>query len=327
MHLDRRSALALLFSLISLNPAFAQTPPTTGTGPTPITFIVPWPEGGGTDVTARILKGQFEKSLGRPIVIQNLGGKGGATGSAVAAKAPADGSTVLFTLSSHASNPAVIKDLGFDTQKDFLPVGMVCMTPQVLVASVASPYRSLAEVIAAARKSPDGVVVGSLGAGSPSHLTGVLFDQRTGIRTRKQLFEGGGPAVKAVESGEVPLLWVSIGAAAEAIKSGRLRAIAVSTARPSAAFPDVPTVESSGVRDFVVDAWYGMFVPAGTPREAIDRLNKAMNDALADPAVADKLLAEGVVPVGGTPEALGTVVSDEIARWKKVCAEAGITPE
>lgn len=326
MHLGRRSVLALLISLIPIVPASAPAAPPSAGAP-PVTFIVPWPEGGGTDVTARILKDRFEKSLGRPIVIRNLGGKGGATGSAVAAKAPADGDTVLVTLSSHASNPAVVKDLGFDTEKDFLPVGMICTAPQVLVANVASPYRTLAEVIAAARKSPDGVVVGSLGAGSPSHLTGVLFDLRTGIRTRRQLFEGGGPAVKAVESGEVPLLWVSIGAAAEAIKAGRLRAIAVSTARPSAAFPDVPTVESSGVRDFVVDAWYGMFVPAGTPREAIDRLNQALNEALADPTVGEKLFAEGVVPVGGTPEALGAVVAEEIVRWKKVCAEAGIAPE
>jgi tripartite-type tricarboxylate transporter receptor subunit TctC len=291
----------------------------------PVRFVVPYPPGGGTDVIARIVQGKFQQVLGQSVVIDNRGGGGGSLGTDVVAKSPADGYTVLFTLSSHTINPAIFPKLPFDTAKDFEPVGVVASLPQILVARPDFEASTVQELIALAKKKP--LQFASVGNGSPSHLAGELFNLRTGLAIQHIPYRGGGPAVTDVMGGQVPLLWVSIPAAAQFVKTGKLKAIAVSTVKRSAAFPDVPTVQEGGIADFEVDSWYAMFVPAKTPKPVIERLNRALNQVVADPDIREKLLAQGSEGVGGTPEALGKTVTMELAKWAKLAKDAKITVE
>ncbi|SOD26287.1 Tripartite-type tricarboxylate transporter, receptor component TctC [Variovorax sp. YR752] len=290
----------------------------------PIRLIVPYPPGGGTDVIARIVQERFQTLLGQPVLIDNRGGAAGSIGTEVVAKSAPDGYTVLFTLSSHTINPAIYAKLSFDTAKDFAPVGMVASLPQILVANTQFAPNTVAELIALAKAKPDSIAFASVGNGSPGHLAGELLKLRTGTHMTHIPYRGGGPAVTDVMGGQVPLLWVSIPAAAQFVKAGKLKALAVSTTKRSAAFPDVPTMQEAGVPDFDVDSWYAVFVPAKTPQPAIDKLNRVINTVVKEPDIRDKLLAQGSEGVGGTPEQLGKVVTTELVRWQKLAKEASI---
>jgi tripartite-type tricarboxylate transporter receptor subunit TctC len=290
----------------------------------PVRFVVPYPPGGGTDVIARIVQDRFQALLGQPIIIDNKGGAGGSVGSELAARAAPDGYTVLFTLSSHTINPAIYPKLSFDTIKDFESIGTVASLPQILVANPQVPANTVAELVALAKAKPELLAYASVGNGSPGHLAGELFKLRTGTQMTHIPYRGGGPAVTDVISGQVPLLWVSIPAAAQFVKAGKLKALAVSTLKRSAAFPDVPTVQETGVPDFEVDSWYAMFVPARTPQPVIDRLNRTLNNIVAEPGIRDKLLAQGAEGVGGTPQTLTRIVAAEIPKWAKLAKDANI---
>ena len=290
----------------------------------PIKFVVPYPPGGGTDVVARIVQQRLQAALGQPIVIDNKGGAGGSLGTDIVAKSAPDGYTVLFTLSSHTINPAIFPKLPFDTIKDFEPVGLVASLPQLLAANMAVPVRTVADVVAQAKAAPDKFSFASVGNGSPGHLAGELMVLRTGAPMAHIPYRGGGPAVTDVMGGQVPLLWVSIPAAAAQVKAGKLRALAVSTTKRSPAFPEVPTMQEAGVADFEVDSWYAMLVPAKTPRPIIDKLNKALNTVLAEPAIRAQLIEQGADAVGGTPEALAKVIAAEVPKWVKLAKDANI---
>jgi len=290
----------------------------------PIRFVVPYPPGGGTDVIARIVQERFQATLGQPIIIENRGGAAGSLGTDVVAKAPSDGYTVLFTLSSHTINPSIYPKLPFNTVKDFEPVGTVASLPQILVANLQLPVNNVAELIALAKAKPDSLSFASVGNGSPGHLAGELFKLRTGVKIAHIPYRGGGPAVTDVMGGQVPLLWVSIPAAAQFVKTGKLKALAVSTTKRSAAFPDVPTMQEAGVADFEVDSWYAMFVPAKTPKAIVEKLNAALNTIVREPDIRDKLLAQGSEGVGGTPDALGRTVDHELVKWAKLAKDANI---
>lgn len=291
----------------------------------PVRFVVPFPPGGGTDVIARIVQGKLQAQLGQTVVIENRGGGGGSLGTDVVAKAPADGYTVLFTLSSHTINPAIFPKLPFDTERDFESVGIVASLPQILVVLPSFEANTVKELIALAKKKP--LQFASVGIGSPSHLAGELFNLRTGLSITHIPYRGGGPAVIDVMGGQVPMLWVSIPAAAQFVKTGKLKALAVSTVKRSAAFPDVPTMQEAGVADFEVDSWYAMFVPAKTPKPIIERLNKALNATVADPEVREKLLAQGSEAVGGNPDLLTRTVKAELGKWAKLAKDANIKAE
>lgn len=293
----------------------------------PVRFIVPYPPGGGTDVVARIVQERFAQALAQPVLIENRGGAAGSLGTDIAAKSAADGYTVLFTLSSHTINPAIYPKLPFDTVKDFAPVGMVASLPQILVANPQFPPNTVAELTALAKAKPGTLSFASVGNGSPGHLAGELYKLRTGTQLVHIPYRGGGPAVTDVMGGQVPLLWVSIPAAAQFVKAGKLKALAVSTTKRSAAFPDVPTMQEAGVADFEVDSWYAMFVPAKTPKSVVDRLNRALNAVVAQPEVRERLLAQGSEGVGGTPEALGKIVDAELPRWARLAKDANIRAE
>ena len=318
------SALATLATAIGLGPMPTQAQQAGAYPDKPIRFVVPYPPGGGTDVIARIVQERFQAALGQPVVIENKGGAGGSVGTELVAKAAPDGYTVLFTLSSHTINPAIFARLNYDTQKDFEPVGMVASLPQILVAGPQVPAANVAELVTLAKAKPGGLAFASVGNGSPGHLAGELFNLRAGTQITHIPYRGGGPAVTDVMGGQVPVLWVSIPAAAQFIKAGKLKALGVSTVKRSAAFADVPTMQEAGLADFEVDSWYAMFVPARTPRPVIDKLNRALNTVLAEPDIRSKLLAQGSEAVGGTPEALGKVVAAELPKWSKLAKDAAI---
>ena len=328
MHLLSRTDKVLRTTLMALSAVLSFTAPLAaqaqGYPERPIKFVVPYPPGGGTDVVARIVQPRLQAVLGQPIVIDNKGGAGGSLGTDIVSKAAPDGYTVLFTLSSHTINPAIFPKLPYDTLKDFEPVGTVASLPQLLAANPGIPVRTVADVVAQAKAAPDKFSFASVGNGSPGHLAGELMVIRTGAQMVHIPYRGGGPAVTDVIGGQVPLLWVSIPAAAQQVKAGKLRALAVSTLKRSPAFPDVPTMQEAGVADFEVDSWYAMLVPAKTPRAIIDKLNKALNTVLAEPAVRTQLLEQGADAVGGTPEALGKVIAAELPKWAKLAKDANI---
>ena len=312
-------ALVCLSGVSIAGLAHAQSWPTK-----PIKLIVPYPPGGGTDVIARIVQEPLAKELGQQVIIDNRGGAGGSIGSALAAQSPSDGYTILFTLSSHTINPAIYTKLPFDTEKDFSSVVTVASLPQILVANPNFPAKTVKEVIEMAKAKPGSISYASVGNGSPGHLAGAMMATDAGVDMTHIPYRGGGPAVTDVMAGQVPLLWVSIPAAAQFVKAGKLRALAVSTVKRSAVFPDVPTMVESGFKGFEVDSWYAMFVPAKTPQAIIDRINKAAVNVLAQPEVKERLLGQGAEAVGDTPAQLSGVVKKEIAKWKQVVKSANI---
>jgi tripartite-type tricarboxylate transporter receptor subunit TctC len=307
------------FGLATVSGAHAQSWPTK-----PVKLIVPYPPGGGTDIIARIIQEPLAKELGQQVIIDNRGGAGGSIGSALAAQSPSDGYTVLFTLSSHTINPAIYTKLPFDTEKDFSSVVTVASLPQILVANPNFPAKTVKELIEMAKAKPGSISYASVGNGSPGHLAGAIMATDAGVDMTHIPYRGGGPAVTDVIAGQAPLLWVSIPAAAQFVKARKLRALAVSTAKRSAVFPEVPTMIESGFKGFEVDSWYAMFVPAKTPQATIERLNKATQNVLAQPEVKEKLLGQGAEAVGNSPAQLSSVVKKEIVKWKQVVKSANI---
>jgi tripartite-type tricarboxylate transporter receptor subunit TctC len=293
-----------------------------------VTFVVPYPPGGGTDVIARIVQEPLSKQLGHPVVIENRGGAGGSIGTAAAAKAQPDGHTLLFTLSSHSINPAIYKNLPFDTERDFRPISTICSLPQLFAVHPGTPYQSFKDLVAYAKGHPGKLDFASVGVGSPSHMAGELLELKLGIHMTHIPYRGGGPAVGATMAGDVPLLIVSIPAAMSQVRAGRLRPLAVSTAKRTPILPEVPTVaEATGLKDFEVDSWYAVFAPAKVPDEVIARMNQEIAAVVARPEVKAKLLEQGADAMSSTPEKLGQMVAREIAEWRAVVKHARIEAE
>jgi tripartite-type tricarboxylate transporter receptor subunit TctC len=294
----------------------------------PITFIVPYPPGGGTDVIARILQEPLSKQLGEPIVIENRGGAGGSLGTGVAARATPDGHTLLFTLSSHSINPVIYPKLPYDTERDFRPISLVASLPQLFAVNPATPYKTFAELVVYMKQNPGRLDYASVGIGSPSHIAGELLKMRLNGYMVHIPYRGGGPAVAAAMAGDVPLLIVSIPAAMSQVRAGRLRPLAVSTLKRTSILPDIPTVaEATGLKDFEVDSWYAVFAPAKTPDEVIVRMNKEIATVVSRPDVKARLLEQGAEGVSSTPEKLGQIVSHEIEQWRAVVKRANIEGE
>lgn len=293
----------------------------------PIRMIVPYPPGGGTDVVARIVNEKLSPELGQPLVIDNKGGAGGSVGTELAAKAPSDGYTVLMTLSSHTINPKLYTKLAYDVERDFIPVSLAAMIPQIVVAHPSVPAGNIQELIALLKANPGKFNYASVGIGSPGHIAGELFKLKTGVQMTHVPYKGGGPAVTDTIGGQVQLLFVSMPAAWQHVKSGRLKALAVTSAKRSIAAPDLPTIAEQGVPEVVVDSWYGLLVPAKTPAPIVAKLNAAMVKVLQTPEVREKLLAQGAEAASNSPAEFDALIRDELKKWDYVIREAKITPE
>jgi tripartite-type tricarboxylate transporter receptor subunit TctC len=292
----------------------------------PIKFIVPYPPAGGTDIVARTLTEPLAALLGQSIIVDNRGGAAGNIGTDLAAKAAPDGYTVLFTLSSHTINPKLYDKLPFDVEKDFAPISLAAMIPQVLAVNPDVPVHNVKELIALARAQPGKLNYASVGTGSPAHIAGELFKLKTGIDMVHVPYKGGGPAVTAALGGQVQLLIVSLPAALQYVKAGRLRALAVTSEARSVAAPDIPTITESGV-DCVVNSWYGALAPAKTPPLIVARLQGAFAKVLATPEIQQKLLVQGAEATSSTSAEFDRVIKDELAKWDYVIHEAKIKPE
>jgi len=314
--------LAVAFALLGPVPALAQDYPNR-----PIRFIVPYPPGGGTDVVARIMNEALAADLGQPIIIDNRGGAAGNVGTDLAAKAPADGYHILFTLSSHTINPRLYDKLPFDVERDFVPISLAAMIPQILVVHPSVPANNVKELIALAKANPGKLNYASVGTGSPGHIAGELFKIKTGVDIVHIPYKGGGPAVIDTIGGQVQLLFVSMPAAWQHVKAGKLKAIAVASAKRSVAAPDVPTIAESGVPDYAVESWYGAFAPAKTPPAAVAKLNAAFAKVLENPQIKEKLLAQGAEAAPSTQAELDRVVKDELVKWDLVIKTAKIRPD
>jgi len=292
----------------------------------PIRMIVPYPPGGGTDVVARIVNEKLSLELGQSIVIDNKGGAGGSVGTEIASKAAPDGYTILLTLSSHTINPKLFPKLGYDVERDFIPISLAASIPQILVANPAVPANNMQELLAWMKANPGKVNYASVGVGSPAHIAGELLKLKSGVQMTHVPYKGGGPAMTDVIGGQVQLAIVSMPAALQFVKAGRVKALAVASAKRSASAPDVPTIAEGGL-DVVVESWYGVLVPAKTPAPIVAKLNAAMVRVLAMPDVKEKLFAQGAEAVSNTPAEFEAIIKDELGKWEYVIREAKITPE
>ena len=320
-----RSSAAWLLTLLIPMLAAAQDPAKEYPS-RPIKFIVPYPPGGGTDIVARTLSEPLALALGQPIVIDNRGGAAGSVGTDVAAKANPDGYTILFTLSSYTINPKLYDKLPFDVEKDFAPISLAAMIPQVLVANASVPLSNIKELIAFARMHPGKLNYASVGTGSPAHIAGELLKLKAGIDMVHVPYKGGGPAITDTLGGQVQLAFVSLPAALQHVRAGKLRAIAVTSSERSVAAPDIPTIAESGI-DCVVNSWYGALAPAKTPPLIVAKLQAAFAKVLAMPEVRDKLLAQGAEARSSSSVEFERLIKDELPKWEYVIREAKIKPE
>lgn len=319
-----RSAL-LLSSLILAGAVLAQEP--TGYPNRPIRLVVPYPPAGGTDIVARTLAEPLAGVLGQPVLVDNRGGAAGNLGTDIVAKSAPDGYTILFTLSSHTINPKLYDKLPFDVEKDFAPISLAALIPQILVANPSVPANNVRELIALAKAEPGKLNYASVGTGSPGHIAGELFKLRTGVDIVHVPYKGGGPAVTDTLGGQVQLLFVSLPAALQHVRAGRLKALAVTSDRRSQAAPDVPTIGESGVPDCVVNSWYGALAPAKTPPAIIAKLQAAFARVLAMPAVEEKLFQQGAEAAASTSAEFERRIHDELKQWEYVIREAKIKAE
>jgi tripartite-type tricarboxylate transporter receptor subunit TctC len=288
----------------------------------PIRLVVPFPPGGAVDVIGRVVAPPLSERLGQALVVDNRGGANAIIGTDIAAKAAPDGYTLLIVPAGHAITPNVSRKLPYDTVKDLAAVGLVGNGAYVLVIHPGLPVKSVSEFVAYARARPGKLNYAATGYGNATHLAGELFKVLTGVDMVYILYKGGGPALTDVISGQVSAFFAGVASSAAHIKSGKVRALGVTTARRAAALPDIPTIAETGVPGYEVDGWYGILAPARTPQAIIQRLNAEINAVVATQEAKDRLLAVGLQARGGTPDEFHQMIVKDIARWANVVKRA-----
>lgn len=305
-------------ALLSLAPAAAQEFPTR-----PITLVIPFAAGGSTDLVGRLIAESMTASLGQPVVVENKGGAGGNLGAAQVAKATPDGYTILMgTVATHALNPVLYKKMPYDPVTSFAPVSLLVIVPNVLVVNPDFPAKTTEELIALLKANPGKYSYASSGNGTPLHLSGELFKSLAGVDMQHIPYQGAGPALIDVISGQVPIMFDNLPSSSGHIKSGKLRALGVTTAKRAPSFPDLPAI-AEVVPGYETYTWNAIFAPAGTPPEVVAKLNAAANKALTDPKVQARLADFSATPVGSTPAELGEHVKKEIAKWAPIVKASG----
>ncbi|MDO5624321.1 MAG: tripartite tricarboxylate transporter substrate binding protein [Pseudomonadota bacterium] len=325
--LSRRAALPLLAAL-TLGPLAAPVL-AADTWPTrPVRWVVPFPPGGAMDVIARTLADELAQSLGRPFVIENRPGAGGNIGADQVAKARPDGHTMMITSIGMATNPYLYQRLSYDPVKDFAPVSLLAVVPNVLVTNQTQPnVKSVQDVLAAARAQPDQLTYASAGVGTSIHLAGELFAHMGQVQLRHVPYRGSGPAVADLLGGQVNYMFDSITSAKPHIDAGKLRVLGITTARRSPALPGVPTIAEAGLPGYDLSPWFAVFMPAGTPAPIVARLNQALLSAMAKPEVKARLASVGAEPIGSSPAELATHLAAESRRWGQIIRERDISAD
>jgi len=290
----------------------------------PIRYIVPFAPGGTTDILARTVGDKLAIALGQPVVIENKPGAGGGVGAEITAKSAPDGYTIMGgTISTHAINASLYKSLPYDPVRDFAPIVLIARVPNMLVVHPDIPAKNVSELIALLRANPGKYTFASAGNGTSQHLSGELFKSMAGAEMQHVPYKGSPPALQDVMGGQVSMTFDNITTAWPLAKGGKLRALAVTTAKRSAIAPDVPTLAEAGLPGFEVGSWQGVFAPAGTPPDIVKRLNAEIVKILNTPDVRDKLAALGAEVVGNSPEEFATMVKAEVGKWADVVKKSG----
>jgi tripartite-type tricarboxylate transporter receptor subunit TctC len=294
----------------------------------PIRFIVPFPPGGGNDTIARLIGQRLTASTGQQVIVDNRPGAGGAIGADAAAKSAADGYTMFLAgVATHGINPNLRRKLPYDPLRDFDAVSLIASAPLLVVIHPSLPVKSVKELAALARARPGQINYASNGAGGSSHLAVEMFKMMTGTKMTHIPYKGLSPALTELLAGEVQVMFSSAVAMLPQVKAGKLRAIAMTGSKRSPAIPEIPTVAEAGVPGYETGSWYGIVVPAGSPRAAIDRLSKEIVAIVHSPEITKRLNDEAVIPVGGTPEQFTAHIKAELARWEKVIKQSGMVIE
>jgi len=315
------AVMPLMMAAVAPSSSFAAYPDK------PIRMVVPFAPGGGTDLIARAMGVTMSEDLGQPVIIDNKPGGGTIIGTEAVAKSAPDGYTLVMATIAHAVNPSLHRKLPFDTDKAFTPVMLVGRSPNVLVVKPDSPIKTVQDLIAAAKAKPGKLNYASQGAGTSAHLAGELFKSMAKVDLIHIPYRGAGPAITDLLGGQVDMMFATAAAVAPHLESGKLRAVAVTTAQRSQApgLSKVPTIAESGVPNYAADSWYGLFAPAGTPPAVIARLNEAAKKAVQTESFRKRAEQEGLIVGGGTPEEFGRYVKGESQRWSKLVKQANIT--
>jgi tripartite-type tricarboxylate transporter receptor subunit TctC len=293
----------------------------------PIRFIVPFVPGAGTDITARTVAQKLTENLGHQVIVDNRPGAAGNIGMEMTAKSPPDGYTIVLVSASHTVNPSLYKQPSYDLVRDFAPVSQMTAQPYCLSVHPSVPAKSVKELLDLARTKPGTLTYGSSGTGGLSHLAGALLAQLAKIDWIHVPYKGGAAAINDMLGGQINSQFTTIIGTIQHVKAGRLRWLAISTAKRSKSVPDLPTVAEAGVPGFDVGGWYGILMPAGTPKPVVAFLSKAVNQALTSPDVGERFAIDGSEPTGRTPEDFAAYIKSEIAKWSKVVQQAGIKGE
>ena len=313
--------LAALGLAVALSPllAMAQAYPSK-----PIRFIVPYPPGGPLDTVARLLGQKVAESVKQPVIVENKPGAGGNIGADAVAKSTPDGYTLLMgAVATHAINPTLYASMPYDALRDFQPVTQLASTPNVLIVNPSIPAANVREFIAHAKANPGKLNFGSGSTGSAGHLAGELFKAMAGVEMTHVPYKGAAPAMQDLIAGRVQLMFDNFASASAQVKAGKVRAIAVTTAKRSALAPELPTIAETGLAGFDINTWFGLFVPAGTPREIVERLHGEFTRALALADIREKLVALGAEPVGSRPEEFATYIRAEADKYARVIKASG----
>jgi tripartite-type tricarboxylate transporter receptor subunit TctC len=318
-----KNCLALGFALLATTGAWAQDYPSR-----PVTLIVPYAAGGGNDVMARIVAEKMSRSLGQQIVIENKGGAGGSIATRQVAKAAPDGYTLgLGGTGTHAINPTLYPNVGYDPRKDFAPVGLIATSALVVLVNTSVPATTIGELIALARRDPGKLNYASAGVGSGIHLGAELFATMAGVKLTHIPYKGSAPALTDLVGGHVAIYFSSLPPAIALIREGKVRALAVTGPQRSALLPDLPTVAEAALPGYESVLHYGIVAPAGTPRPIVEKLNAAMQAALAEADVRERIIADGAEPLPGTPEDYAADIDREETKWSKVVRVSGAKVE
>ena len=315
-----KAALGLAAWPLVSQPALALSPDR------PVRIIVPFAPGGGTDLISRTLGTAMAQALGQPVIIENKPGGGTVIGTDLVAKSAPDGHTLVMATFAHAINPSLLPKLPFDTERAFAPVSLIGRGPNVLLVRTDSPWRSVADVLAAARAKPGALTYASQGNGTSAHLAGEMFCNLARVNMQHIPYRGAGPALTDLMGGQVDMMFATAAAASAQIPGGKLRALAVTSPDPAPAFKGVPPVAQS-VPDYAVESWYGLFAPAGTPAASIERLLQAVRRSVRAPEFVQKIEAEGLNVVASDPAELARYVKAEEQRWRKIVRENNIKPD